>query len=116
MRFDADDETDFYERRDELADQFARWLETHRVRGEPSDATLLMDWKWGYGDGDLACWRPTDVAELLLEWCPRKLSVPQEECGGLPGSVATFFRFLTASGLADARSAPLEALLQTVGT
>ena len=54
------------------------------------------------------------MVELLLEWCPRKLSVPQEECGGLPGSVATFFRFLTASGLADARSAPLEALLQTV--
>jgi hypothetical protein len=38
MRFDADDEAAFYERRDELGDEFARWLETHRVAGEPSDA------------------------------------------------------------------------------
>ena len=54
MRFDADDEKAFHERRDELAEQFARWLETHRVAGEPTDAAMLMDWKFGYGDGALA--------------------------------------------------------------
>ncbi len=99
MRFDADDETAFYERRDELADQFARWLETHRVTGEPSDADLLMDWKWGYGDGALDNWTTADVEAFLLEWCPRKLSASPADCAEIPGSVAAFVEFLAHNGL-----------------
>ncbi len=99
MRFDADDETDFHERRDELADQFGRWLETHHVIGEPSDADLLMDWKWGYGDGALDSWTTTDVEEFLFEWCPRKLSASPEDSAEIPGSVAAFVEFLAHTGL-----------------
>lgn len=99
MRFDADDETAFYERRDKLADEFARWLDTHRVAGEPSDAELLMDWKWGYGDGALDTWTTADVEEFLLEWCPRKLTAPPALCAKIPASVAAFVEFLAHTGL-----------------
>jgi hypothetical protein len=99
MRFDADDEAAFYERRDDLTDRFARWLETHRVAGEPSDAELLMDWKFGYGDGALATWTTADVEEFLFAWCPRKLSAPAPYCAKVPGSVAAFVEFLAHAGL-----------------
>jgi hypothetical protein len=99
MRFDVDDETVFYERRDELGTEFARWLETHRVAREPSDADLMMDWKFGYGDGALDTWTTADVAEFLFEWCPRKLSAPKMYVAKIPRSVAAFVEFLAHTGL-----------------
>ena len=47
------DEQAFCTRRDALGEQFARWLNTHKVAGDPNDAGLLMDWKFGYADGAL---------------------------------------------------------------
>jgi hypothetical protein len=99
MRFDANDETAFYVRRNELCDQFARWLETHRVAGEPGDANLLMDWKFGYGDGELGTWTTADVGEFLFRWCPHKLSAPQRYLAKVPSSVAAFVEFLAHTGM-----------------
>ncbi|MFP5073194.1 DUF2397 family protein [Pseudonocardia nantongensis] len=42
--------------------------------GAPNDGGLLMDRKYGYGDGALDRWRVADVDEFLFDWCPRKLS------------------------------------------
>ncbi|OLT00075.1 hypothetical protein BJF90_07180 [Pseudonocardia sp. CNS-004] len=98
LRFDADDETAFHQRRDELAGQFARWLETHRVTGEPSDAELLMDWKFRCGDGALDCWTTADAEEFLFEWCPRKLAASPADSAEIPGSVAAFVEFLAHAG------------------
>ena len=66
-----------------------------------ADASVALDWKWGYGDGNLACWRPEELAEFLLEWCTRKLSVPQDECGGLPAALQALLGFLASSDLLD---------------
>jgi hypothetical protein len=35
------------------------------VAGEPSDAELLMDWKFGYGDGALDTWTPLPLVLTL---------------------------------------------------
>jgi hypothetical protein len=105
MRFDTGAETTFYERRDELADRFGQWLETHRVAGEPSDAELLMDWKFGYGDGALDVWTAADVEEFLFGWCPRKLSASPDDCAEIPGSVAAFVEFLAHTDLLGPGSA-----------
>jgi hypothetical protein len=99
MRFDVDDEAAFYERRDELGAQFARWLEKHGVAGEPTDAELLMDWKFSYGDGALDSWTKADVEGFLFEWCPRKLSASPDDCAEIPGSVAAFVEFLADTNL-----------------
>lgn len=98
LRFDGDDETTFLERRDELVDQFTGWLETHRVTGEPGDAELLLDWKFGYGGGELDTWTTADVEEFLFGWCPRKLSASPEDSAEIPGSVAAFVEFLADTG------------------
>lgn len=99
MQFEPEDETAFHARRDELGEQFAAWLRTHSVPGDPDDAGLLMDWKWGYGDGALDHWRVADVDEFLLEWCPRKLSAAPQDCAGIPATVAAFVEFLAHTGM-----------------
>ena len=99
MSFTVEDEAAFQRRRDELGRDFAAWAEQHRVAADPGDAQLLLDWKWGYGDGELGRWRVPDVEEFLLEWCPRKLSCPPDLCGEIPLSVAAFLDFLAHRGL-----------------
>ena len=53
MRFTVENEQAFSVRRDALGEQFARWLTDQKVPGDPNDAGLLMDWKFGYADGAL---------------------------------------------------------------
>ena len=99
MRFSIEDERAFSARRDELGDRFARWLNAQKVPGDPNDAGLLMDWKFGYADGALDTWTVADVGEFLFEWCPRKLSADPDECAEIPISVAAFVEFLAHTGL-----------------
>lgn len=107
MTFDAEDEDAYYERRDELGEQFAEWLNTHGAPGDPNDAGLLMDWKWSYADGRLDHWSVPDVHEFLFEWCTRKLSAPPAHCAEIPLSVAAFMEFLAHTGmLAPGSTAP----------
>lgn len=106
MCFAPEDEDAYFARRDELIEQFAGWLSRHAVDGDPSDAELLLDWRWGYGDGELDRWRRSDVAEFLLGWCPRKLSAPADLCAGIPAGVAAFVEFLAHRGLRRGGDAP----------
>lgn len=103
MRFSYDDAADaeqaFHRRRDELGEAFAEWLHTHGVAGDPNDAGLLMDWKFGYADGELDTWTVSDVSGFLLDWCPRKLSAAPQDCAEIPLSVAAFVEFLAHEGL-----------------
>jgi hypothetical protein len=99
MRFSIEDERAFSARRDELGDRFARWLNAQKVPGDPNDAGLLMDWKFGYADGALGTWTVADVGEFVFGWCPRKLSADPNECAEIPVSVAAFVEFLAHTGL-----------------
>ena len=99
MRFSIEDERAFSARRDELGEQFARWLNAQNVPGDPNDAGLLMDWKFGYADGALDTWTVAEVGEFLFGWCPRKLSADPDGCAEIPISVAAFVEFLAHTGL-----------------
>lgn len=98
MRFPVEDERAFSVRRDALGEQFARWLNTQNVPGDPNDAGLLMDWKFGYADGALDTWTVADMGEFLFGWCPRKLSAAPDQCAEIPASVAAFVEFLAHTG------------------
>ena len=100
LRFGPDDEQEFFAAREELLERFGAWCDTEKTTGvDVDDAHLLLDWKWGYADGDLGHWRRTDVDEFLLEHCPRKVSGPPDVLATIPASVAAFARFLGATGL-----------------
>ncbi len=109
MRFATGDETAYQQRRHELRGQFATWLLGHPMPVDPFDADVLMDWKFGYGDGALDRWMIKDVEEFLFEWCPRELSAPPEDAELVPLSVAAFVEFLDDAGLlAPMSSRPAE--------
>ena len=78
------------------------------------DAGVALDWKWTYGDGELATWRTGDIAEFLLEWCPRKLSVTQADCVTIPVALVSYFSFLDEEELLGPGSAPLDRLIEAV--
>lgn len=101
MHFSAeDDEFDaFREASAALTDRFAAWVQRHGLRADPSDVSILLDWRYSYADGVLDVWTCADVEEFLLEWCPRKLSADPEDVEGLPGSVAAWVDFLAHEGL-----------------
>jgi hypothetical protein len=116
LSFVEDEEAAFFRARDELLDRFARTCDVDE--GAVSDVQLALDWKWGYGDADLGCWHHHDLLDFLLEWCPRKVSMPPEEARSLPRSLSVFLGFLDGAGLLSQESPPLdglEAVLARIG-
>ena len=99
MTFDGEDERAYFARRDELCTRFAEWAQRERSAADASDVELLLDWKWGYGDGRLDRFDAADVEEFLLGWCPRKLASPPELIAGIPDSVAAYVDFLAQERL-----------------
>ncbi len=108
--FGPDDEEAFGAFRDQLVDDFAPWAEDASPPVDGSDLGLLLDWKWGYGGGRMDRWELADIEEFLLDWCPRKVSVPPDLAARIPANVAEAFRFLAARGLLGPGSAPAERL------
>jgi len=112
MRFDHVDENAAIRARDSLVERFTTWLSEHREHdaADPWDAQLMLDWKWGYADGDYGLWTRADVDEFLLEHLPRKLSASEEEARSVPASIGAFVHFLDDGGLLGAGSDPVEAV------
>jgi hypothetical protein len=119
LRFGPDDDEQFHRARTDLLDRFEAWLAHHRPEpnldaGEAAgEAGLALDWKWGYGDGDLGRWSTADVREFLLDWCPRKLSAGPEESASIPLSLAAFTGFLGDQGLLAPGSSPVDDLVRS---
>ena len=120
FNIDHEDEPGFAAARKLLLGRFTSWLDGELRSNEEEaeelvgDAGIALDWKWNYGDGELATWRTGDVAEFLLEWCPRKLSVTQADCVMIPIGLVTFFSFLADQNLFGRGSAPVGRLVGAV--
>jgi len=116
-----DDEAGFERAREWLLDGFGRWLgDASRLSQEAadeavSDASLALDWKFGYGDGHLGRWTAGEITEFLVGWCPRKLSVSQEDCAAIPGNIALFTDYLATQGLL-AQGSATAAVLRAAAT
>jgi len=112
LQLRQDDEDGFGRVRDRLLDGFGGWLKAQpgldeaAAHNATTDAGIALDWKFGYGDGHLGRWTTGDVAEFLLSWCPRKLSVSQADSVSIPGSIAAFTDYLAAERLLASGSAP----------
>lgn len=112
----AEDEEGFHRIMDQLLDEF----EQHVRATHPPDSVLwqhgafvassMLQWKGGYDDGRLGSWTQADVAEYLLDYFPRKVSVDEETLSAVPGCVRAFLGFLHARG--SLSGDPLEQLDQ----
>ena len=107
MSFTPDDEAAFQRRAPTLSRRLRR-LGRAAPASKPTRATSSCCWTGsvGYGDGELGRWSVPDIAEFLLEWCPRKLAAPPELCAEIPASVAAFVDFLAHTGLLAPDSQP----------
>ena len=121
LQIGAEDEDGFERAKDWLLDGLGRWLLDERKMDDGladivvSDAEIALDWKFGYEDGHLGEWTTGQVTEFLLRWCPRKLSVSQEDSVTIPGSIAAFTDYLAERGLL-ARGSSTRAALRAAAT
>jgi hypothetical protein len=112
----AEDEEGFQRVLDKLLDE----LEEHAKATHPPDgvvwqhgdfvASSMLQWKGGYDDGRLGRWTQADLAEYLLDYFPRKVSVEEETLSAIPECVRAFLGFLDARGSLSGE--PLEQLEQ----
>ena len=119
-KFDPDDEGGFYQARPEILASFRVWLLQQgsalesTIDGITGDVGIILDWKWGYADGDLGSWSVLDIAEFLLEWCPRKLSVPPERCDVILVALREWLGYLDAAKLSTSDTEPVAILMNAI--
>ena len=90
MRFEDHDYDEAAPTIEALVALYGQWLNALEASGgrRPFDLQLMLDWKLGYGDGRFDIRRRSEVEEFLLQWCPRKVSMPgsvehSDGCKGL---------------------------------
>jgi hypothetical protein len=76
-------------------------------------ASTMLQWKGDYGDGRLGRWTREDLAEYLLDYFPRKVTVYEETLDAVPDCVRAFLGFLEARG--SLSGDPLEQLEHALG-
>ena len=86
MRYGPDEEAEYFAARDQLVADFRAWKPDAPERGY--GAETLLDFKWGYDDGDLLTWRIEHVDEVLIDWMPRKVLVDDDEAIAMAMDIA----------------------------
>jgi len=76
MRYGPDDEDAFFAARDELTTRFELSPGGHELGWV---AAQVLDFKWGYLDGDLSRWEPEEVEEILLGLFPAKVMLDPDD-------------------------------------
>jgi len=98
LSFGPDDPDRFSETRDKLAARFEATLEG-ADRGWV--ARQVLDFKWGYLDGDLGGWTEGDIEVILLDLYPAKAMLGREDLDEVIDGFAGFLQFLAREELLD---------------
>lgn len=106
--FGPDDQEGFEAARDWIVTRF----EKAHSGGFGQVAAQVLDFKWGYLDGDLDHWSPEDVEEILLGLYPAKVMLDAAEIADVPVGFAALLRFLHHDRLGH--EPPLEVLADLV--
>ncbi|MEX1094166.1 MAG: hypothetical protein WEF28_13580, partial [Acidimicrobiia bacterium] len=94
--FGPDDEDAFFAARDDLVSRF----EQHPGgNGLGWVASQVLEFKWGYLDGDLTRWTVEDIMEILLGLYPAKVMLDPEDLDAVVTGFAGFVRFMAGGGL-----------------
>ncbi len=106
--FGPDEQEAFERARDQLINGFAASGGT----GFERVAEQVLDFKWGYLDGDLLNWTPADLDEVLFGLYPAKVLLDAEAIAEVPLGFAAFLRFLASRR--SEHSPPFEVLAEYV--
>ena len=108
MQFGPDDGDAFRSCQEELVAGFSETRTGFDT--DTSGVHLLLDWKWGYDDGDLGTWTTGHFDEFLLDWCPRKVMMDASEASSMILALRAFIVYLASSQLLGRRSSSVAAL------
>lgn len=92
-----------------LTERYEQWWRSGHPGPEPVDVStldLVLTWKVAYGDGRLDVWTTDDVEDFLLDWCPRRLAVTDDDVPAIVEDVAEAFTFLGSERLLSGLSVP----------
>lgn len=94
-----------------LKERFAAWGRTNGAGLDDNAGEAIIHYKWGYLDGDLGCWRRSDLDEIYLRLHPAKVVVEPDELDEVIEEAKAFMAFLDAEGLLEEASDPAEVLI-----
>ncbi|GAA2709476.1 hypothetical protein ACFY2R_01600 [Micromonospora olivasterospora] len=100
----------FYPARERLLRKFDRWARKQRRPVDLFVVAELLEHRWSDGDGLLGRWQPEDLEEALLDWFPRKVTLPPDEWAAVLPTVGAFVDFLFEQDLADRHCAERQLL------
>jgi hypothetical protein len=96
--FGPQDDAAYYRARDDLEAGFASWIADTGIETDPACLISFLDYKWGYGDGKLVRWTTDQMQDMLLDWFPRKVSMPADDIPEVVPETRAFVRFLDERG------------------
>lgn len=94
--FEPDDEDAFFEFRDDLIARFER---SPGNDGLGWVAGQVLDFKWGYLNGDMSHWTVGDIEEILLGLFPAKVMMDPEDPNTIVAGFAALLHFLADEGV-----------------
>ncbi len=100
--YGPDDEDAFYAARDELVSRFESSPGGHDLSWV---AAQVLDFKWGYLEGDLSRWETEDVEEILLGLYPAKVMLDPDDLDQVVIGFAGFLQFLSDEEIVPAGDA-----------
>lgn len=100
LRFDPGDDDAYAATRAVLLRELGDWWDGPDTdRGVVlADVGVFLDWRYGDSTGVLDDFAPGDIAEFLLEWCPRRFEGRPDDAVSLCFAVGVYADFMAATG------------------
>src|SRR6266540_3157338 len=99
--YEDEDEAAYLEERERLLERFEAWAEQRGASGDIWLAPAMLDYKWAEAEEELTRWTADDLRDLLLEWSPRTMAVPDGKIPAMISSARAFLVFLDDAELLD---------------
>lgn len=94
---------------DELLNRFVTWARRQERSIQPLAVQVALDVK-GEHDGMLGRWTASMLTDVLVDWFPRKVTLPEADLPDIPPTLHAWIDFLHDTRLLDAKSDPTDAL------
>ncbi|ORW28754.1 hypothetical protein AWB91_25945 [Mycobacterium paraense] len=99
LRFYSGDDDAYLEFRDALLDELHVWLAPSEPERDDvvSDVAFFLDWRYRESTGVLDEFTSDELAEFLVDWCPRRLTGRTDDAVNLCYAVGVYVDFMAAT-------------------
>lgn len=100
LRFGPGEEDAYADTRGVLLEELNGWLDLPEIErsGTVVNVGFVLDWRYRDSDGVLDDFAPSDIADLMLKWCPPRLAGRAEVVPFLCDAVQIYLEFMAATG------------------